>query len=166
MRARFATDLNCQLENSLALNSKLFFLLNLIKSDFNGLNGLKFSGELLSIKVTSLSETSLSIIAWFKSEVSYEEPEYFDIDSEEFSESFGSNNISYYTIKRETLIKDTSIKIPNYLLYLSKEELRLKLSELFKDWTEAIEKAELSLNIKSTELLLDEARKALSLLEN
>lgn len=106
------------------LTSLVTAYLTLYRKYAQGMNGVRVPDQSYTVVILPLRhEGKLHVKLVYTSTDSYQEPVYYDLDDENRSDSWGSDNISHYATMTSTHIEEDGILIPMAILLQSKEKM-------------------------------------------
>jgi hypothetical protein len=98
--------------------------LELYKRHAQGLNGVTVPTEPYTVVFRPMHhEGMLAVALVYTKTVTWDEPIYYDVGSDYFSESLGAENISGYQLQSESHTEETRLSIPFAVLLLSREHM-------------------------------------------
>lgn len=96
----------------------------------NGKKGVTVPASHYTLAFRPMSEGHIEFVIVSTGTNYWEEPEYYDVDSDYFSESWGSSNISGYRTRSEDVINECAVRIPFACLLLSKEDMEASVKKV------------------------------------
>lgn len=104
----------------------------------NGKNKVSVPTDDFTVVFLPPTETAVVFRIVYTYTNTWSEPQYYDVDSDYFSESWGADNVSHHITRRETKIGEKGYEIPFACLLRSKEDMEASI----KRTAESIKKRE------------------------
>lgn len=106
------------------LSSLVRAYLEMYKKHAQGINGVKIPTSRYDIVFMPLKfEHEIAVKLVFSRTETWTEPVYYDVDDDNFSESWGSDNVSHHVTKSSTNPDEIVIRIPCSHLLLAQEQM-------------------------------------------
>ena len=98
--------------------------LEFYKKYAQGINGIRIPTERYTVIFQPMQEAGkLAVKLIYTKTTTWQEPEYYDVDSDYFDESWGASNVSGYSIRYSNSIEEEALTIPFSLLLLSRDAM-------------------------------------------
>jgi hypothetical protein len=141
-----------------ALTALVCAYLDLWRKHANGVYGITIPREEFNVIFRAPTEKGVDFKIIYTRTHSREVAEYYDVDSDYFSESWGSSNISGYRIEHSTSIYEDGLMIPYGALLKSKEDMEKSIIDSAERYKKEQAEAERQRQIKEAEARLRELR--------
>lgn len=160
MTIRSEGDLVWACSSAQDLTNLVTAFLKLWRTHANGVNRVTVPSGNFTIVYNPMKEGYLCVTLVYTSTQFWEEPEYYDVDSDYFSESWGASNISGYTTRSETVTVESNVyNIPFEALLQSKENMEKYVKHQAKIAKEKEAEEKRLKEIKELETRLSELKK-------
>jgi len=116
-----------------SLTNLVVAYLELYKKHAQGLNDVRIPTEPYTVIFRPMrTEGMLEVELIYTQTSTWSEPDYYDVDSDYFDESLGASNVSGYTTRSSSSIREYGLKIPFAVLLRSKEDMEKHLKDFVK----------------------------------
>lgn len=130
MTFRTEGDLVYASNQAQALTNLCTAYLELWRVHANGKNGVTVPRTPYTLVFRPMTEGYIHLVIVSTRTEYWEEPEYYDVDSDYFSESWGSSNISGYTTCSQEVIDECGVKIAFSALLLSRTDMEASVKKV------------------------------------
>ena len=126
----------------------------------NGSDNLYLDYDDFSVQVVGVTEDKVKIKIVMSLTTSYEVPDYYDVDDDMFSDSFGSSNICGYTMWQSTALNEKTIEIPQQVFFMTEQEMAEWAARCKTRWDKQRQEEQRKCEIASLEKQLEKLKKA------
>ena len=129
MPFRNESDLVRAINEARDLTNLVVAYLEIYRRRANGINGVKIPSEEYTVIFQQMQEGFARVMLVYTKTQTWQEPVYYDVDDDNFQESFGASNVSHYHTRSSSQIEEKVILIPFAHLLLPKTEMERVLQK-------------------------------------